>query len=134
MVKRAIERCENLKWASGVVVNGEQGLPFKEGVFDFLLSVRFFHHLHRKEQRKVILEEFFRVTKQWVILSYYQINFLHLLQRKLRRRIKKSKTRIKMLPRREFEREVQDGGFKAVCIIPLFKGIHSHHIALLKKV
>jgi len=133
MVKRAMERSECSDWRSGVVADGKLGLPFKRGVFDLLLSMRFFHHLHQKEERKAVLAEFFRVTKGWVILSYYQINFFHLFQRKLRRKIKKSKTRIKMLSRREFEREVREGGFKTIRIFSLFRGIHSHHIALLKK-
>jgi SAM-dependent methyltransferase len=133
MVKRAIERDEESGWPLGVVADCKLGLPFKDGVFSLLLSMRFFHHLHQKEERKAVLEEFSRVTKEWVVLSYYQMNLLHHLQRKLRRKIKKSKTRIKMISRGEFERELREKGFKIVRIFPLFKGIHSHHIALLKK-
>jgi len=133
MVKRARERNEESERVSGVVADGIVGIPFKEEVFDFILSMRFFHHLHQEEERKVVLGEFSRITKEWVILSYYQVNFLHLLQRKLRRRIRKSKTRIKMLSRQEFQREAAGGGFKIVRIYPLFKGIHSQRIALLRK-
>lgn len=133
MVKKAREKNEDMGLPLGVVADGKLGLPFKRGSFDLLLSMRFFHHLHQREERKAVLEEFSRVTKEWLILSYYQINFLHLLQRKLRRGIKKSKTRIKMVSRREIEKEFQEAGFKAVRIFPLFRGIHSHHIALLKK-
>jgi len=134
MVERAKERNEESAKFSGVVADGISGLPFKGEVFDFILSVRFFHHLHHEEERKAVLGEFSRLAKEWVILSYYQINPLHIIQRKLRRRIKKSKTRIKMLSRKEFEREVELAGFKVIRIFPLFKGIHSHHTALLRKV
>lgn len=134
MVKRTMEREEDSERLLGVVADSMFGLPFKEGVFDLLLSMRFFHHLHQKEERKAVLEEFFGVTKEWIILSFYQMNFLHLIQRKFRRRIKKSKTRIKMISRKEFETEVRAEGFDVVRIFPLFRGIHSHHIALLKKV
>jgi SAM-dependent methyltransferase len=133
MVERALERNEESVRLSGVVADGILGLPFKHQVFDLILSMRFFHHLHQKEKRKAVLEEFSRVAKEWVILSYYQINLLHIIQRRLRRRIKKSKTRIKMLSRQEFHREVEKQGLKIVSVFPLFKGIHSQQIALLRK-
>lgn len=133
MVRRARERNEGSPRPFGVVADGISGLPFKREAFGFILSMRFFHHLHQKDERRAVLEEFSRIAKEWVILSYYQLNPLHVLQRKLRRKIKKSKTRIKMLSRREFEKEVGEEGFQIVRIFPLFKGIHSHHIALLKR-
>lgn len=135
MVKRACEKGEqpHSRFLSGVVADAKQGLPFKKGAFSLLLSMRFFHHVHEKEERKFILKEFCRAASDWVILSYYQKNLLHSLQRILRRRIKKSRTRIKMIPRREFYKEIEGAGLKVVKISPLFRGIHAHHIALLKK-
>lgn len=133
MVKRTMGRSKKSERVSGVVADGIFGLPFKRDVFDLILSMRFFHHLHQREERKAVLGEFSRLGKEWVILSYYQINPLHVIQRKLRRRIKKSKTQIKMLFREEFGKEVEEEGFKIVHIFPLFKGIHSQHIALLQK-
>ncbi len=133
MVQRAVERNEESARLSGVVADGISGLPFKGEVFDFILSMRFFHHLHQEEERKAVLGEFSRVAREGIILSFYQQNPLHVLQRKLRRRIKKSKTKIKMLSREEFQKEVEGEGFKIVRVYPLFKGIHSQHIAFLQK-
>ena len=133
MVKRATEK-ENLAHRPvGVVANAKQGLPFKDGAFCLLLSMRFFHHVHKKAERESILREFSRVCSEWVIVSFYQMNRLHSIQRKWRKKIKKSKTRIKMIPRKEFSKEVESNGLKVVKIFPLFRGIHAHHIALLKK-
>jgi len=135
MVKRAREKGaqSNSRFLSGVVADAKQGLPFKKGAFSLLLSMRFFHHVHEKDEREFILKEFSRATSSWIILSYYQRNLLHILQRKLRRRIKRSRTRIKMIPRKEFYKEVEGAGLKVVKIFPLLRGIHAHHIALLKK-
>ena len=135
MVKRAGEKCEHShsRFLSGVVADAKQGLPFKKGAFFLLLSMRFFHHVHAKEEREFILKEFCRASSDWVILSYYQKNLLHILQRILRRGVKKSRTRIKMIPRHEFYKEVEGAGLKVVKISPLFRGIHAYHIALLKK-
>ena len=135
MVKRA---CEKSGWiassaGAGAVANAKQGLPFKDGVFQVVFSLRFFHHLHEKQARTFILNEFSRVSKGWVVLSFYQVNLLHKIQRQLRRKVKKSSTRIKMLLAEEFAEEIEQAGLKPVRIISLFKGLHSQHIALLKK-
>ncbi|UCE21304.1 MAG: class I SAM-dependent methyltransferase [Candidatus Aminicenantes bacterium] len=134
MVKRATEKHEDPAVILGVVADAKKGLPFKQDVFFLLLSMRFFHHVHEKDEREVILNKFFRVTSNWVIISYYQKNLLHILQRKLRRRVMRKKTRIKMVSRREFHEEIRGAGLKVVKVFPLFRGMHAHHIALLRKI
>jgi SAM-dependent methyltransferase len=135
MVKRAREKSgrPHSRFLSGVVADAKQGLPFRKGSFSLVLSMRFFHHVHEKKERESILKEFCRATSDWVILSFYQKNLFHNLQRKFRRRIKRSRTRIKMIPRQELCQEAEGAGLKLVKISSLFRGIHAHHIALLKK-
>lgn len=133
MVERASEKHARPGKIPGVVADAKQGLPFQRDAFFLLFSMRFFHHLHEKEDREAILKEFSRVTSDWVILSFYKRNLLHVLQRKLRRRIMKKKTRIKMVSPKEFYQEIKDAGLNIIKVIPLFRGIHAHHIALLKK-
>jgi SAM-dependent methyltransferase len=117
----------------GIVANLTQGLPFRAGTFSVILSMRFFHHLHDSADRRRALGEFAHSSSSWLILSYYQANRLHLLQRKMRRAVRRSRTRIKMITRGEFESEARGAGFEIVRIVPLFRGIHAHHIALLRK-
>lgn len=131
MVKRAVDRHGNPERIPGVAANAKIGLPFKPDTFFLLFSMRFFHHLHEREEREAVLREFARVTSGWVVLSYYQRNLLHVLQRKLRRQIMKKKTRIKMVSRNEFREEIASAGLKIFRIFPLFRGLHAHHIALL---
>jgi SAM-dependent methyltransferase len=133
MVERAVKREGVSTVPMGIVCDMIEGLPFKPNVFRLILSMRLFHHLHESEERRNVLREFARTSAGWLILSFYQVNPLHRIQRKLRRKIKRSKTRIKMIKRREFEEEVEEAGFEVVRVLPLFRGIHSHHIALLKK-
>lgn len=133
MVERAIRRADISTIPMGIACNMIEGLPFKPNVFRLILSMRLFHHLHESEERRNVLREFARTSARWLILSFYQVNPLHRVQRKLRRKLKRSKTRIKMITRREFEEEVEEAGFEVVRVTPLFRGIHAHHIALLKK-
>lgn len=133
MVKRAKEKSGCQALLSGVVADVKQGLPFKKNAFRLLLSMRFFHHVHLREERESILGEFSRVCSDWVIISFYQANWLHSLQRKLRRKIKKSRTQIKMISLQELFEEVEGAGLRVVKISPLFRGIHAQNIAVLKK-
>ncbi len=134
MVKRALEKHEDPGVILGVVVDAKKGLPFKQDVFFLLFSMRFFHHVHEKDEREVILKKFLRITSDWVVLSYYQKNLLHILQRKLRRRVMRKKTRIKMVSRREFHEEIKGAGLRVIKVYPVFRGMHAHHIALLRKI
>jgi hypothetical protein len=136
MVKRARESGSVSKLLKdwGVVADAKQGLPFKAGTFPILLCMRFWHHVHDPAERKAILGFFSQVTSGWVILSYYQVNALHRFQRVIRRKLKKSPTRIKMISRAEFYDEVHGAEFECVKMVPLFRGIHAQHVALLKKI
>jgi len=134
MVNRARESSKQHTRIFGVVADAKKELPFKQDSFDLLISMRFFHHIHSGKEREFILKEFSRISTKWVILSYYQKNFLHLLQRKFRRKIKKSRTQIKMISRKELKKEVESSGLNIIQVFSLFKALHAHHIALLKKV
>jgi len=136
MVKRAMESGgeSTLLKDWGVVADAKKGLPFKEGTFPVLLCMRFWHHVHDPAERKAILDFFSQVTSGWVILSFYQVNALHRLQRRFRRKLKKSPTRIKMISREEFYEEIQGSGFECTKVVPLIRGIHAQHVALLKKI
>lgn len=134
MVKRAKERSPMPAHLLAVAADAKRGLPFKNAKFDLVLSMRFFHHVHLSEERRLILREFSRASAEWVILSFYKMNWLHSLQRKLRRVIKKSKTQIKMIRGKTFRQEAESAGLRIVKIFPLLKGIHAQHIALLRKI
>ena len=135
MVKRAVEQGQSLQEdVLGAVADTKKGLPFKEDVFDLLLSMRFFHHVHDGADREAILREFYRVCKGWVILSYYRSNPLHKLQRKIRRQLKRRQTRISIISSQIFKKEVLDAGFEVIKTYPVIRGIHSQWIAFLRKV
>jgi SAM-dependent methyltransferase len=133
MVRRARTKDTISIKPMGIVSNITAGLPFRAGAFRLILSMRFFHHLHRSEERRRALAEFAAATGDWLVLSYYQANALHLMQRRLRRLAKKTRTRIKMIGRQEFEEEAGAAGFEVSGVFPLWRGIHAQHIALLKR-
>lgn len=135
MVKRAVEHGRSIQTdVYGAAADTKVGLPFKDGAFDLVLSMRFFHHVHEGPERETILREFNRVVKEWVILSYYRTNLLHQMQRKMRRKVKRRQTRISIIPSGIFKKEVTDAGFKIIKSYPVIRGIHSQWIVFLRKV
>lgn len=132
MVKRACQRSPHPERHHALVTDAKQGLPFKTSAIDGLLSMRFFHHIHRSREREAVLKEFARISSRWIILSFYQTNFLHALQRKLRGRMKKNQRKIAMIRYKELKQALEGAGLQAVKVFSLFKGIHAQKIILIK--
>ncbi|MCK4578648.1 MAG: class I SAM-dependent methyltransferase [Candidatus Marinimicrobia bacterium] len=109
-------------------VNGEAGaLPFRDNIFDVVFSFRLLQHMHETDERMAIYREFRRVSRKWIIASYYQRTRTH----QLFRRISPKQSRITMLSGRQFEDEVQAAGLSMVANLAVIPGLHAHRIALL---
>jgi SAM-dependent methyltransferase len=119
-------------WFPAVAANAGR-LPFRPGVFDLIFSIRFFHHVHQPDERARILREFRRTSAGYVLVSFYRMNGLHVLQRRIRRWFGKSRTNIKMVEPGIFEKTAEAAGFETIRVRPLFRGLHAYHLALLKK-
>jgi len=133
MVERALEIRDSVHHPGGAAADLRGGLPFKPAAFDYVFSMRLFHHLHASEDRRAVLAEFARVASGGVVMSFYRFRGLHALQRRLRRLLKPSHRDIKMVPGETFEREAADAGFVVDKVYPLFRGIHAQHIVVLRR-
>ena len=138
MVERALQNLSGLSSpglrVAGVVADLTKGLPFRGGVFDAALVMRLFHHLRRSEDRRAVLTELARVARGPVVLSFYRTNRLHVLQRKLRKALQGKAYEIRMITGRTFREEAEAAGWRVVRLVPLFRGLHAQHIALLEPV
>jgi len=104
-------------------------IPFPDNSFDIIFNFRLLQHIKSGEERRDILNELRRVTREWAIVSVYIHTPLHFLQRRL---IKRSK-RIFMTTDEIWCREIRDAGFTAVKSWWVFRFFHAHKIYLLKK-
>lgn len=77
-------------------------LPFRDRSLDATFTMRLFHHGFARDAMAEILRELARVSRRWVILSYYRKNPVH----GLFRRLKGFTSRIKMMSDAEFEAEL----------------------------
>jgi SAM-dependent methyltransferase len=128
-----IRRARQVSGVPGVVANAVSGLPFRDGSFETVLSIRFFHHLHDPGVRAAVLSEIRRVTSGWAVVSYYRMSGLHAAQRRLQYRFGKSRVNIRMIDPGQFENEAAAAGFEVIDVRPLIRGLHAYHLALLKR-
>ena len=117
----------------GVVGDAVKGMPFRAGAFAGVVSIRLFQHLHSPSEREAALAEFARLTRNFVILSYYRRNALHTAQRRVRRWLKPTQTSIDMVTRSEFLDEIHNAGLECISEKAVLKGLHAHHFVLLRK-
>lgn len=116
----------------GVVGNAVSGLPFRSASFSGIVSIRLFQHLHTRAEREAVLREFARLARDFVVLSYYRWNALHVLHRRLRRKFKSQQTRICMVSKSEFLESIRSSGLDVIHESAVLKGLHAHHFVLLR--
>ena len=129
MVARARERLEEGGRKERYVVMDIRHLPFKDAVVDATFTLRLFHHGFAKDQMASILKELARVSRRWVILSYYRTNRIHALFR----RLKGFSSRIKMMTDAEFELERAGLGLMVRSRRPLVRLFHAQTLVILEK-
>lgn len=136
MALRASTRARELggKETGGVGADLTQ-LPFRDGTFDVILCMRLLHHIFDPAARAKMFAELARVSKKHVIISFYDRNPLHQLQRSLSTIANKKRraSRIFFYPVEEFRAEVEKAGFTLRDLRVPVRLLHAQRIALLEK-
>ncbi len=128
MVKRCSEQFE----ANGhAFLNGTiRSLPFKDRCFDAIMTIRFFHHYFDDNDRLLMLRELQRVSKKYVILTYYKSSLMHAIIKKLNNR----GNRIVMFSRKKFYGELLKAGLKPISEKSPLPFLHAQRFLLLEKI
>jgi ubiquinone/menaquinone biosynthesis C-methylase UbiE len=111
-------------------VNGSiRRLPFADGSFDMVMSIRFFHHYFEDHDRVAMLGELHRVSRKSLLITYYARNFLHELTRKASGMSRE----IIMLEREKFLQELSSIGFRPLIEKAPLSFLHAQRFLLLEK-
>lgn len=102
-------------------------LPFRDRSFDATLTWRLFHHFDAEEIEKA-LNELARVSKRFVIFSFYRVNFLHTAER----RIRKMKSRIRFYGISQMREILNRTGLEIVLLKSALGPIHAQTICVAK--
>ncbi len=128
MVKRCREQFETNghSFMNGTI----RKLPFKNRCFDAIMTIRFFHHYFDDHDRLLMLRELQRVSKKYVIVTYYKTSFLHTIIKKFNNR----GNRIIMLKRKQFYKELETAGLKPIMEKSPLPFLHAQRFLLLEKI
>ncbi len=108
-------------------------LPFRDDLFDGAVSFRLFHHLREAGLREDVFSELSRVTRRYLLISYYGRNALHEFSRKLNRNRSIRKRRMAMLNEGVIRSEAAQAGWKLMASCKVLPGIHAQTLALFVK-
>jgi SAM-dependent methyltransferase len=129
MVGRARERIAEEGHRGMYVVMDIRHLPFKDDSVEATFTMRLFHHGFARDEMAVILSELARVSRRWIILSYYRSNWLH----GLFRRLKGFSSRIKMMTDEEFQSELKAIPLTVRSHRPVIPFLHAQTMVVLEK-
>ena len=112
-----------------------RALPFADRSFDVVLSMRLLHHFHEREDREPMFRELHRVTREHLVISYYDSTPAHRLQRKIAGIFSKKRrnSRIFFFGADRFRDEAEKAGLRIVAERAPLPMLHAQRIALLRR-
>jgi ubiquinone/menaquinone biosynthesis C-methylase UbiE len=112
-------------------------LPVPDGFVDNVFCIRFMHHLGKSEERKVLLKEFHRVTKDTVIMSLWVDGNLKAKRRKAQDKDREETHAYQnrfVIPVTTIETEFAENGFDVIERLDFIKYYHMWRTYVLRKV
>ena len=104
-------------------------LPFTDSVFDSVLCIRLLHHRYSDAERQRILCELARVSRRFVIISFYRSTLLHTLARHWRG----SRGRLAMMTLPHLRELAQASGLQIRRVHSLLRFCHAQTFVVLTK-
>lgn len=108
-------------------------LPFDDDSFDLVFNFRFFHHIFEKRLRTHVIGELVRVSRRYLLVSYYDDVWLHRTQKRLWRR-RGHRRELPMVARSTIHLEFAQAGCRVLVDHAVLPMIHAHRIALFEKI
>ena len=119
--------------ASGYLRATALALPIPDRKIDLVLSVRLCHHIREHTERRAYVRELLRVSRKWVVLTYFDDHSLKNRLREARRKIFKNKPPKWTLKASEIREIAASMGFEVVYSIPLSRLFSGHRYVALRR-
>ena len=107
-------------------------IPFETDEFDLVFNFRFFQHVNDQDISDQLIVELARVSKRYVIVSFYEAAALHSWQKRTWRR-RGHKTKMPMPTREQFFGKFEKQGCTVIAHKSALPGIHAQRIVLFEK-
>jgi ubiquinone/menaquinone biosynthesis C-methylase UbiE len=131
MLKFAREAMKEV--APGLAQSSATHIPLKDRAVDFIFSARLFHHLPDAEVRRRYILELCRVSRSWIVMTYFHTWSLKNILRRLRRPFNRKRPKVTMTAG-ELREMAGAAGWELVKDIPLSRLASGHHFAVLRRV
>ena len=107
-------------------------LPLRDRSVDCVFSARLFHHVPDSHEREQYLRELCRVSRGWVVLTYFHTWSFKNVLRRIRRPFNRKKPKVTMTTG-ELRAIAASARFDVVRSIPLARLASGHHYAVLRR-
>jgi SAM-dependent methyltransferase len=104
-------------------------LPFIDSIFDGVLCIRLLHHRYSDAERQRILGELARVSRRFVIISFYRSTLLHAMARHWRG----ARGRLAMMTLPHLRELAQASGLQIQGVHSLLRYCHAQTFVVLTK-
>jgi SAM-dependent methyltransferase len=107
-------------------------LPFRDRAFRMVLSVRLCHHIREHQERLQYLREVMRVSREWLVFTYFDTESIKIRTHEYRRRFNGKRSKW-TLDSQEVKEVSQSAGFEVVRSIWLSRLFSGHRYVLLRR-
>jgi ubiquinone/menaquinone biosynthesis C-methylase UbiE len=118
--------------ATGYVRATALAMPFPDGAFDLVLSIRLCHHIREYAERLQYVQEILRISKQWAVFTYFDFHSVKNQLREFRRRFI-NKSAKWTLRASDIQKLADEAGFDIIRLIPLSYFFSGHRYAVLRR-
>jgi len=132
-IARGNQRADTtVREADGYVRATALAMPFANQAFDLILSVRLCHHIREHAERLTYVRELLRISRRWVVFTYFDYHSLKNQLREVRRKLfgKRPKWTLRAS---EIEKIADEMGFEVVYSIPLSRLFSGHRYVALRR-
>lgn len=124
---------ENLsEWKPGLAEASAFHIPLRDGAVDLAFSARLFHHVPDPKERTQYIRELCRVSRKWVIMTFFHTWSFKNVLRMIRRPFNRKRPKVTMTTE-ELREVARAAGYEVVTTIPLFRLASGHHYAVLRR-
>lgn len=116
----------------GLAAASATHIPLRDGAVDLVFSARLFHHLPDPEVRRRYILELCRVSRGWIVMTFFHTWSLKNILRRLRRPFNRKKPKVTMTTG-ELRGIAGAAGWEVVKTVPLARLASGHHFAVLRR-
>ncbi len=116
----------------GFVRGNALALPFADGAFDLVLSVRLSHHISSREERHQHVREVLRVSRRWVLFTYFDEHSMKNVLHDFKRRFVHKRGKW-TLSAQEVAGLAAGAGYEVVSSVPLSRLFSGHQYVSLRR-